>query len=238
MPESRGRPSDRQPRSKEASAERKPVPVSPPRRSLAQATLRFLSRALRVILACAIRPRIAARWCLLSLWKNPWKSLKTTVNIFFRIATLMSVGYLVFDRLYETSATVSSIVSDPKDPFRLPFTITNSSHIFTIRNISWTCRAIRIEGGHKFLGETRLLSGTTNELAPGKGVNFSCNVAGRQNSAINIDNLTIERAVLEIGFTYDADIFGWLWKREPTPTRFTWEPSSTSSQWLKGEFFQ
>lgn len=71
MPESRGRPSDRQPRSKEASAERKPVPVSPPRRSLAQATLRFLSRALRVILACAIRPRIAARWCLLLDLEEP-----------------------------------------------------------------------------------------------------------------------------------------------------------------------
>jgi hypothetical protein len=39
----------------------------------------------------------------------------------FRLFTLISVGYLVYDRFYETGALIQSPASDPKNPFLFPF---------------------------------------------------------------------------------------------------------------------
>src|SRR5262245_21496102 len=55
-------------------------------------------------------------------------------NWFFRFLTLITVGYLVFDRIYETSAYVFSPASDPENPWVFPFTIANNSHVFSIKN--------------------------------------------------------------------------------------------------------
>jgi hypothetical protein len=60
-----------------------------------------------------------------------------TVNNAFRFLTLMSVGYLVYDRVFETDASVSVQASDPNDAFEFPFSINNNSHLFSISNIHW-----------------------------------------------------------------------------------------------------
>lgn len=213
-----------------------------PGRPLVRAILQFLARLFRDALVCAIKLWIsavdAAIWCILWVWKNPWKSTKTATSIFFRIATLVSVGYLVYDRIYETSATASSVVSDPKDPFRMPFTITNNSHIFRLKNIAWSCEAIRIDTSPpSIMNNIGAVSGTKIELGPGQVMNFSCNLVG-QAGMITIPGINIVGAALEIKFAYDADIFGWLWRRTPAPAAFAWESTATSSQWLKGEFSQ
>jgi hypothetical protein len=57
----------------------------------------------------------------------------------FRLFTFISVSYLVYDRIYETGALTQSPASDPHDPFLFPFSITNMSHIFTLRDIKWRC---------------------------------------------------------------------------------------------------
>jgi hypothetical protein len=137
-------------------------PAQSPRRSLAQAILQFLGRIFLGSAVHAIKLWIlvvdAAIWCLRWIWKNPWKSTKTFVNIFFRLATLVSVGYLVADRIYETNASISSPAPDPRNPLDSPFTITNNSHIFTIRNVEWYCYVhyLNTKGTDHVLNEARL----------------------------------------------------------------------------------
>src|ERR1700737_1475190 len=83
-------------------------------------------------------------WCLgygaIWTWHHRWRTAKWIGVLFWRSATLLSVGYLVYDRYYETDATLSVPASDPSFPFTFPFAITNNSHVFAIRNVAWSCR--------------------------------------------------------------------------------------------------
>src|ERR1700680_4131439 len=42
------------------------------------------------------------RW---SIFRRSWAFIRHGINLFFRVATLVSVGYLVYDRIYEADAT-------------------------------------------------------------------------------------------------------------------------------------
>ena len=76
---------------------------------------------------------IDAAFCLSRrLWQRRLAIVKATWSGFFRLATLLSVGYLVYDRIYETSVAISSETADAGQPFRIPFTVTNNSHLFWI----------------------------------------------------------------------------------------------------------
>jgi hypothetical protein len=72
--------------------------------------------------------RAAARWVA----KWVWFDKSQLVTWLFRLFTVLSVLYLVYDRIYETSLTTSSVASDPNDAFKYPFSINNNSHLFSI----------------------------------------------------------------------------------------------------------
>src|SRR5271156_1175186 len=76
-------------------------PATPPLSSEAASTRR-VSGAFRVLIR---RVRAIGHW----IWHD--KSLMATW--LFRLLTLFSVGYLFFDRRYETDATISLVASDP-----------------------------------------------------------------------------------------------------------------------------
>jgi hypothetical protein len=182
----------------------------------------------------------AAIWCLLWIAKNPWKSTKTATNILFRLATVLSVGYLVYDRVYETVATITSPASDPNHPFMFPFAITNSSHLFTFRNISWFCDAIHIKADiGTVIDNIGIISGTANEILPGQSLNIYCDPAGPILRLIHRSEKILE-ACIAIRLRYDVDVYyvigHYLSSRFPAPTTFTWFPHATSPQWIRGEF--
>src|ERR1700733_13395967 len=127
----------------------RPVPRPHPKRPLGRAILRFQGRALLWALVwigwlCA-RSVDGAIWFALYPRRNPratlrlgWAILRLAWGGVWRLATAISVGYLVFDRIYETSVTVTAPVPDARRPFEFPFSITNNSHLWSIRNVAWS----------------------------------------------------------------------------------------------------
>ena len=105
MPDSRGRPRDRQPtgastkhnKPRETSPTTPSGPATPSRSNMGHSKPRH--------------GELMANW-------------------FFRSLTLLSVFYLVFDRIYETSATISAPAPDALKPFSFPFSVRNNSHFF------------------------------------------------------------------------------------------------------------
>jgi hypothetical protein len=150
------------------------------------------------------------------------------VNWIFRLLSLLGVFYLVYDRIYETGATISSAGSDPKNPLYFPFSISNNSHIFTLRHIDWKCQFVKAE----LLGFTPNnvgfgFGGTANEIAPGDILNGSCRRAiGGMQAQSNIS--------MYVDVQYDTNILGYTLYRHPRML-FTWAPDSTNPQWIRGE---
>jgi len=175
-------------------------------------------------------------------WRHPWtvtralgRGTRHVWGFSFRIATLLSVSYLVYDRIYEADATISASASDPRAALMFPFTITNNSHIFVIRDVRWNCKYILLVSGIPgFEGarfeNTAAINGTRAAIEAGRSFNFDCNLLGPKTSPITT-------AVLDVGLTYRSDFFGWFsLVRHPSPTRFTWVSSASNPQWIKGDF--
>lgn len=152
------------------------------------------------------------------------------VESILALMTIVAFAYLIADSIYQMEVTVSSPASEPKDPYYFPFTITNNSHIFPIRNIRWTCNiaAMKDDRGN-FWGDNKILHGTKSEIARGGALNIFCRgfpVAGH----------ALE-GVVYVDVEYDTDIFGWFTlPRHPAVTRFTWMGAGDNPQWIRGEF--
>jgi len=174
---------------------------------------------------------IVALCCLIKKW-DYW------INWIFRIATILTVGYLGFDRLYETDATISVFASDPADPFSFPFTITNNSHLFTITDVQWTCVVEHLKAGGVTMDNVSQLTGSVNPILPGQLVNFDCAMFGRHSHIIHMPiTPKVENLSMVIGFTYKVRLFGIIpLQKHPRPTRFTWFADATNPQWIRGEF--
>src|SRR6202021_183900 len=67
------------------------------------------------------------------------------VNWAFRLMAVLSVSYLILDRIYETGATISVAASDPRDPFAYPFTLTNLSHLWKLHGLGWECTVLSLD---------------------------------------------------------------------------------------------
>src|SRR5579859_7322674 len=94
----------------------------------------------------------------------------------FRSLTLLSFCYLIYDRIYETSATVSVSASDPRNPLDMfPFSINNNSHLFEIRDIRWGCQIITARNEYgEILRNMMLSQGTKSVIEKGGNLNISC----------------------------------------------------------------
>jgi hypothetical protein len=150
------------------------------------------------------------------------------VTWIFRVLTLLSVAYLVSDRIYETGAAVSSPASDPKNPFHIPFSITNNSHLFALYNLQWTCHIVDGVFGNITVGDT--LAGQSSEeskLSPGGTLNIPCDRAF-------VGLPPPKRLTMQIDLVYDTNILGYTLTRCPSAF-FWWTAEATNPQWIKGD---
>lgn len=170
----------------------------------------------------------AVRFLAISVWKHR----STLSTSFWRAITLVSIFYLIFDRMYETSATISLVASDPKEPFYFPFTITNNSHIFNLKDIRWTCNFKElIYERNNVATDNRSIFGTKSEILSGDVLNIPCRFP------IVFTNTRLLAGTIFIEIEYETSIFGLFdWHRHPKPTRFTWAANATNSQWIRGDF--
>jgi hypothetical protein len=174
-----------------------------------------------------------------------WYDKPLTLAWFFRALTLLSVGYLLFDRLYETDATISLVASDPSDPFKFPFSVNNNSHIFTFENVRWSCilLSVHAEAGseHVNITNSTLLSrGTKISIAPGHNLNVKCDMLSPTASFLRtrtVQGFHFKDAIIEISAEYEVSILGlYNWTRNPVATKFTWITDVSNPQWVRGEF--
>jgi hypothetical protein len=244
MPRSGGKHPEtgRSDRPREASDARKSSPKRSQGTPSLQATLRRPNRVLLRLLAWTWKGWVwgvdhlvfaPAAW----VRRNPGRVARGLWSGVFRIATLMSVFYLVYDRIYETGATISSPATDPRNPFRLPFTITNNSHLFAIQNVVWECIANHIKGDNIVVADARIVDGSSIEIEPGKNLNIDCNPFGPTSRLIQMD-ANITEASITISLHYDSKIFGvYSLHRSPSES-FTWFLEASNSQWVKGKFYR
>lgn len=169
-----------------------------------------------------------------------WR-LITVTNV-FRLFTLLSVGYLVYDRIFETAASVSVQASDPNDAFEFPFSINNNSHLFSIYNIQWKIAMIhavsKVSGVTYHFGRNGFDSGTVSLINPGRNLNVKFDVLSPTSPFIKTpEKGKFTDAELEFSLVYDVNLFGvYNWTRRPIPTRFTWIGDATNPQWIRGAF--
>ena len=119
----------------------------------------------------------------------------------FRLLTLISFGYLIYDRIFETAATISSVASDPNNPFYFPFSITNNSHIFTLRDIQWTCAVVSAKANITLTNVGIGFTDHASEIRPGDVLNISC-----KRAIAGLSQLT--QLVMSIDVIYDTKLFG------------------------------
>lgn len=183
-----------------------------------------------LLLACWL----AARFAFL-IWHNRRSIAEQSFVWLWRIPTLLGVAWLVYDRVYETDATLSVAASDPKWAFEFPFVITNASHIFAIRNVQWACRFVRVTTEkNSGIGNLAFAHGSKSVIEAGQVLNIDCmsGIAFAEGQGKPI----LKEGVIQILLEYDADFFGlFSLHRKPIPTTFTWFASASNPQWIKGE---
>jgi hypothetical protein len=169
------------------------------------------------------------------LWGHKLKALDWAAVFFWRGVTLLGVMWLVYDRIYETDATLSVSASDPKWAFEFPFVITNASHIFAIRNVQWACGFLRvITEKNSGFENMALAHDSKSVIEAGQVLNIDCmrGITFAEGEGRPI----LKEGVIQIRLEYDADFFGWFsLHRKPIPTTFTWHANASNPQWIKGE---
>jgi len=163
-----------------------------------------------------------------------WFDKSQLVAWLFRLFTVLSVFYLVYDRIYDTSLTASIVASDPNDAFKYPFSINNTSRIFSISNIQWNCILISIKSERLSMDRSLIGFGTKLSIPPGQNLNIGCNPY----SIMHFEGSPkITTAVIQILLLYDVDILRIIhWHRVPAPTLFTWFGDASNPQWVRGDY--
>ncbi len=216
-----GRPSAN--RQLPAQAQAPGPPSNPPKRSRSWGVLLrgldFVKRCIRLVVVG------------LPLWL--FGKREPVLAWVFRGFTLLSVGYLIYDRYYETDAVITAPISDPADPFFYPFSLTNSSHILPIKNVDWGCRLVDVRyEGNSSITNSSTITGRKAYLHPGGTANIYCN-----KNFIKVDKSMIS-AKIQMQAEYDVSVFGlYTWRRTSALTTFTWMSGPTESrrQWIRGD---
>lgn len=209
------------------------VPLKSQRRPLGQATLLLLDlhyhRLFSRVATLTGWTADGCVWVISWLCHHPWTIAKFLWATFWRAIAFAGFAYLVYDRIYETSATISAPASDPAFPFTFPFSITNNSHVFALRDIMWSCQPVGLKwGNNNEIKHGNLMRGSTSEILPGQTLNIPCGFGGFTN---------IHEVVVITEVSYTADFFGlFSLRRNVPPTTFTWVAKAANPQWIKGDF--
>jgi hypothetical protein len=159
--------------------------------------------------------RAVLRWFVYWVWLDK-SQLVTWV---FRSLTLLSVGYLVYDRMFETVLTVSAAASDPKDAFKYPFSINNNSHLFSVSGLKWQCIIISVKYELLNLHDGVIGYGTNSSIQPGQNLNITCDPYVVAPQSQRSELIT---AIIQIALSYDVHIPWYNLHVAPNPTPFTW----------------
>jgi hypothetical protein len=162
---------------------------------------------------------------LLWIWLHPRKAFQA----FLEIGAVSGIAYLVYDTYFQTEATISSVASDPKNPFYLPFSVANNSHIFPIRDVKWRCIIdYLVNDKNMAVMESAVAgSGEQAEILPNGILNIDC-------SGFYIAPPIMEARIF-IELSYKTSVFGWHLPRKPPPTEFNWYGRFANPQWIKGK---
>jgi hypothetical protein len=160
------------------------------------------------------------RW----LWPASGSLYRATIEI----GTFLGIAFLVYDAYFQTEATVSSVASDPQDVFYFPFSLTNNSHIFSIRHIKWGCDVEHLRSAQNAtMDHVGIMgSGSEDEIPPNGTLNMFCR-------SVKIEQKIVEARILVLT-DYYVSVFGLEFHRTPAPTRFTWLGGASNPQWIKG----
>jgi hypothetical protein len=163
--------------------------------------------------------------------QHPSKVARSLWSGVFRVATLISVGYLVYDRLYETGASIETIASDPADPLLFPFSVTNNSHVFWMHQVKVACeyRSLLFEKNSHFVYDSYVSSSVPQEIPIGTALLYSCRGP--------TPKLALKSGELGISISYETNImnlYRWVHANTTYPTKFTWYSAPTSARWIKG----
>lgn len=157
-----------------------------------------------------------------------WFKRNKIMDLVFRCFTLLSVGYLVWDRVFETEVTISSPASDPHDPFKFPFSLSNNSHIFTIRNLDWSCQVVHMNvGAITFDNVSAGNSDHSTEIPPGRTLVVPCKSLYKGPPPTNLS--------LQINVLYDVRVFGIIPYLRCRSEIFRWHDEASNPTWIKGE---
>jgi hypothetical protein len=170
-----------------------------------------------------------------------WRTLRYILAILVVSSALLGLLYLVADRYYETSATISVSASDPANPFMFPFAVTNNSHIFRITKVRRSCifHTLFFDNGPHFSPlEARQELPILPEIPEGQTVNFDCGInrtgrpsafafpAGKQPRVL--------QAALTIELGYYVAFFAIEVAHRHASATFTWFGNASNPQWIRG----
>ena len=158
-----------------------------------------------------------------------WILLHPVFQAFLALGTLVSVVYLVYDNYYQREMTISSPASDPMNPFYFPFSVVNNSHVFTMRDVKWTC-TIDYLVNDKYMAVMDSHTGGSGFqaiLRPNDILNIDC--SGYQVAP------PVMEAKISIALSYKTSVLGLpLPETTPPPTEFSWYGRAANPQWIRG----
>jgi hypothetical protein len=150
----------------------------------------------------------------------------------------VSVGYLIYDRLYETEATITAALPTDQSPAVFLFTINNNSHLFKITDVRWNCfveHLVTTSGTE--INMSGRFNGSERKILAGHNLNVDCNAKQDTSTFLGFKSSdTIAEGTIWIEISYDTDLRFWKLHRSPPPTKFTWFAQGTARQWIKGDF--
>jgi hypothetical protein len=144
------------------------------------------------------------------LWRRRRPLARWIGILFWRAVTLLSLAWLIFDRVYETGATIAPTGSAPKKSLYFPFAVSNNSHIFTLRNVRWSFHVLEAQFGGLAMQDIMFnVAGKIDEIAPGDVANVSCRraIAGLPAPS---------KLTLRLNVEYDTKILGYEFSRRPS----------------------
>jgi len=113
--------------------------------------------------------------------------------------------------------------SDPASPFVFPFSVTNESWVFPMKNIDWTCSVEHMQAEGVILDNVSVgMMDMRPSIGAGGTVNYSCPV---MNSGVSVSSLTMD---VNIKYTFLG-----IWRRTQTQP-FIWIVDNQQSKWIKG----
>jgi hypothetical protein len=154
-----------------------------------------------------------------------WSHRRTVATVSTIIGFLVGLAFHISDAYSKTDASLSSVASDPNDPFLIPFSAASSSHLW---NVSWTCTIDFLQNNKYILVRDGITGSDPKsprkaEIWPNVPLNVDC-------TGFRLPPPFVAGRIL-IELSYDASVIFFPIHRAPPPTEF----NLYRGQWIKGK---